>query len=112
MTILAQLSDGLEVEITGVYKTGNRTRVAVRALSGNPFTMYTMGGPVATDAAMVDADMLTHIRQTNQYGTIRRSRQAGASLPELVRVPMADELPAAAFPVRSRRQPWKNENGD
>lgn len=112
MTILARLPDGLQVEVTGAYTTGNRTRAAIRALSGEPFTVYTHGGPAMSDSCMVDAALLSDVHQTNEYGSIRRSRRAGVSLPELAYVPADDELPAAVFPVRTRRQPWKGANSD
>lgn len=113
MAIIAQYGN-IVVEVVDVLTTGdNRKRAVIRALEGEPFTVTTHGGPMNTDAAVVDPALLVDVHQVNQYGTIRRSRRAGAALPELAYVPLEDSAPAAVFPVRSRgRQPWKGANSD
>ena len=48
----------VQVEITGVIEVGKRKLAYVRALQGEPFTVYTHGGPAQTDAIYVTVESI------------------------------------------------------
>lgn len=67
------------VEIMDVFTTGDgRKLAAVRALQGQPFTRYTMGGPCNEDTANVRLDCLTDVHPAPQGQPARRNLLAMA----------------------------------
>lgn len=107
MAILARYANRLDVAVVDVLITGDGRKLAlVQALSGEPFTVCTHGGPMDTDSALVSPDLLSDV---HQVPTRRSRREPSATRPEPVYLPLED---AAVFPVPSRRKPWKGINSD
>lgn len=48
----------IPVEITGVIDVQGRKLASVRALSGEPFTIFTHGGPAQTDSIYVAVERI------------------------------------------------------
>ena len=80
--ILAQLH-GVTVQVTRAYSSNGRKRAFVVALSGEPFTRQSHGGPVNLDWAIVNADQLSDVQQVpDDEQPKRRSRLPGFRMPD------------------------------
>lgn len=99
----------ITVEIINVLTgSDNRKRVLVRAMTGEPFTTQTHGGPMNTNSALVSVDLLSNIRKQAEP---RKSVLASGTRPEPTYGPMEEY--AALFPSRfvRNRQPSTARGG-
>lgn len=63
---VSQNGHNYPVEVVDIFTTGDgRKLAAVRALQGQPFTRWTMGGPCNDDTANVRLDCLTDVHPSN-----------------------------------------------
>ena len=64
MAIIAKYANRFNVEVIDTLTTGDhRTLALVHALEGEPFTRFSMGGPVNQASAFVSPDYLSDIHQ-------------------------------------------------
>ena len=64
MAIIAKYANRFDVEVVDTLTTGDhRTLALVTALEGEPFTRFSMGGPVTQASAFVSPDYLSDIHQ-------------------------------------------------
>lgn len=64
--------NSLPVEVVDTFTTGDGRKLAVvRALSGQPFTQWTHGGPSQSDSAYVPVDYLANLAASVDLATVR-----------------------------------------